>query len=211
MKKRQGRVSWQHRRVLELGLIVSLVIHIGIMQGYKRVGHSGSEGMGYQPPVFTVEDIPPMAQEKTTLVPKLPGVPIPDDSETLPDYVDWEEPVFDPTTIEIPPPPIVEGEEPVVEFFPYFEEPYPVGGWEVFGKKLFYPELAKKAGVEGRVVVLVYIDRTGKVVKTEVVQSVTGCDQVAVDAIVKTRWVAAMQRDEPVAVKVHIPVEFRLK
>ena len=212
MKRTQGRVSWQYRRVLELGLIVSLVIHIGIMQGYKRVRVSDSEASGYRPPVITVENIPPTAQEKTALVPKLPGVPIPDESEKLPDYVDWEDPgaLIDIGSMEIPEPPEVTGIAFPV-FTSFDEEPYPIGGLEAFRKNIVYPELARKAGVEGQVIVLTYIDRTGKVVKTEIQQGLMGCDQAAVDAILKTKWHPAMQRDEPVPVRISIPVAFRLK
>ena len=205
-------MSWQYRRVLELGLIVSLVIHIGIMQGYKRVGRSGSEGKGYQPPVFTVEHIPPTAQEKTALVPKLPGVPVAEEGEMLPDFVEWETPDIwiENHSIPIPLPPDT-SDQGFPLFTAFDEEPYPIGGVEAFRKNIFYPELARKAGVEGQVIVLTYIDRTGKVVKTEVIQSLMGCDQAAVDAIVKTKWHPAMQRDEPVPVKISIPVVFRLK
>lgn len=75
-----------------------------------------------------------------------------------------------------------------------------------------YPELARLAQIEGRVVVEVGIDTLGAVVATRVLKS-SGAqvlDDAAVGAVLEWRFTPAYQRDRPVAVKVAVPVSFRL-
>jgi len=93
------------------------------------------------------------------------------------------------------------------------EPPTPKGGFRAIQKALKYPEIARKAGIEGRVTVHVLVSEKGIVIRTKILQSLghTGCDQAAVNAIKKVRWNPAMQRDKPVKVWVAIPVIFRLK
>ena len=97
-------------------------------------------------------------------------------------------------------------------FVAYDEAPQPVGGWAAVQKNLVYPELARKAGVEGRVTVSVHIDTEGNVVETKIEKSLgdNGCDEAAVAAIKSAKWTPAKQRGKSVAVWVTLPVEFKL-
>lgn len=75
-----------------------------------------------------------------------------------------------------------------------------------------YPEIPKKAGIEGKVLLHLYVDETGKVIKAYVAQSLeTSLDQAALDAARKTTFYPALQRDKPVGVWVAYPVRFQLK
>jgi protein TonB len=98
-------------------------------------------------------------------------------------------------------------------FVPYDSAPEPIGGFTAIQKNLTYPEIARRAGVEGMVVVQVLIDTKGNVNDTKVAKSLgnNGCDEAAIAAIKKTKWKPALQRDKPVKVWVSIPVIFKLK
>jgi len=82
----------------------------------------------------------------------------------------------------------------------------------VIQKNVVYPELAVKAGVEGRVIVQANIDENGNVTGTKIQQSLgaNGCDESAVNAIRSVQWKPAQKDGKPVAVSVHIPVDFKL-
>jgi len=97
--------------------------------------------------------------------------------------------------------PTFNGGDPATEFRKYIFQ------------NLKYPEIARKAGVEGTVFVQVLVDVKGLVVDTRVVKSLgnNGCDEAAIDAIKKVKWKPAMQRDRPVKVWISIPVRFKLK
>jgi len=75
-----------------------------------------------------------------------------------------------------------------------------------------YPEIAKKAGIEGSVLVHLFVDEHGKVLKAYVAVSLEpSMDQAALEATRKTTFHPALQRDKPVGVWVAYPVRFQLK
>jgi periplasmic protein TonB len=77
-----------------------------------------------------------------------------------------------------------------------------------------YPELARAAGIEGKVVVSMVVDTLGNVAKAEVYASSgnTSLDQAAVGAAYKCGFVPGYQRDRPVVVRnVILPFSFRLQ
>lgn len=89
--------------------------------------------------------------------------------------------------------------------------PEPIGGIEVIAKKLKYPQLAKLAGIQGKVFVSAVIDETGNVIKTEILKGLgSGCDEAAIEAIKSTKFVAGTISSKPVKVKVVIPLIFKL-
>jgi len=73
-----------------------------------------------------------------------------------------------------------------------------------------YPELAREAGVEGRVVVAVLVDRIGRVHDAVVERSVPMLDASALAAARRYRFTPALANGHPVAVWVRIPFDFRL-
>ena len=97
-------------------------------------------------------------------------------------------------------------------FFEVVEDPPTIkGGLAAIQSDVVYPELAKRAGIEGTVIVIAYVDKTGKVTKAEVARGIGGgCDEAAVEAVMKNSFNPGMQRGKPVNVKVAIPIKFKL-
>ncbi len=74
-----------------------------------------------------------------------------------------------------------------------------------------YPELAQRAGIEGKVIVRIWVDKDGKPHKAIVMRSDAEIfNQPAVDAAMGTRFTPAIMNKGPVAVWVVIPYTFRL-
>lgn len=98
------------------------------------------------------------------------------------------------------------------EYFVAVEQmPSPIGGIKGIQEKIVYPESAKRAGIEGRVYVKAFIDETGKVVSAEIIKGIGGgCDEAAIDAVMKTKFNPGKQRGKPVKVQVTVPIVFRL-
>jgi TonB family protein len=89
--------------------------------------------------------------------------------------------------------------------------PTPIGGINAIQKNIVYPEIARRAGIEGKVYVTAYINEAGVVTKTEVIKGIGGgCDEAAVNAIKKVKFNPGMEKGVPVKVQVSIPVVFRL-
>jgi len=89
--------------------------------------------------------------------------------------------------------------------------PEPVGGIAAIQSAVVYPEIAKRAGVEGTVYVEAYVDESGVVTRTSIVKGIgAGCDEAGEAAVMKTRFKPGKQRGKAVKVKMSIPIRFRL-
>ncbi len=75
-----------------------------------------------------------------------------------------------------------------------------------------YPELARKAGIEGTVYIKILVDKEGKVRDAILLRGVgAGLDEAALEAVRKWVYTPAIQNSRPVAVWVAQPVNFRLR
>lgn len=105
-----------------------------------------------------------------------------------------------------------EKEKEIIYFQAVEQMPEPIGGIKGIQSKINYPELAKKAGVMGRVAVRTYVDSLGNVTKTEVIKGIgSGCDEEAERAIMLTKFVPGKQSGKETNVQVVVPVLFRLE
>lgn len=78
-------------------------------------------------------------------------------------------------------------------------------------EKPIYPEAARRANIEGTVVVQALVGKDGRVKNTLVVKSIPQLDDAAVASVVHWVFKPASAKGKPVAVWVAIPVGFRLK
>ncbi|MDI6850901.1 MAG: energy transducer TonB [bacterium] len=75
-----------------------------------------------------------------------------------------------------------------------------------------YPELARKAGIEGLVWVLAIIGPDGKVRSATVAKTDNPIfNDAAIEAVMQFEFTPAIQQDRPVACKVLVPVRFQLR
>ena len=151
-------------------------------------------------------DIPQTEQFDQPPPPARPSVPVESESEDLADDVTLDEfnlDEFDAWDATPPPP-----EGPRVKFIPYDDPPIPLKPI-----RPRYPEIAQEAGIEGTVVVQVFVDEKGRVKDTVILKGIpnTGLDEAATEAIRKVRFRPAKQRERAVGVWISIPVNFRLK
>lgn len=97
-------------------------------------------------------------------------------------------------------------------FFVAVEEmPSPIGGVKAIQEKIQYPEIAKRAGIQGRVFVKAFIDEKGNVTKAEIIKGLGGgCDTEAIKAVKETKFEPGRQRGKAVKVQVTVPILFKL-
>ena len=95
--------------------------------------------------------------------------------------------------------------------------PYKVGGEvsrpvKVSGPEPRYSEIARRARIQGVVVIRAIIDKTGSVVDIRVVDGLGfGLDEATVSAVERWRFEPARRRGEPVDVVLDLRVEFNLR
>lgn len=113
---------------------------------------------------------------------------------------------------------IVEAPKEEAQVFTYVEEmPTFPGGEDAFysyvGKQIQYPEIAKRAGVEGKVYIQFVVRTDGKVTDVTVAKGIgAGCDEEAVRVVRSMpNWKPGRQNGHPVNVKISVPIVYKLQ
>ena len=90
--------------------------------------------------------------------------------------------------------------------------PSPIGGLEAVIKRIVYPEIAKKAGLSGKLYLLIYVDEKGQVDDVKVIKGLGGgCDEAAVRAVKESKFTPGKNSEVPLKVKLSLPITFRMK
>jgi len=203
----------KYKKTFEISLIIALAIMIIAFKFFPDLKAQGVKLEGPQE-LFTVEDIQQTKQENRPPPPPKPPIPIEAPSEDVLEDIEIGETELDVNAdMEAPPPPKEEKkvEEEPTYFVAVEEMPEPVGGIRAIQEKIVYPEIAKRAGVEGKVYILAFVDETGNVTKAQILKGIgAGCDEAALNAVLKTKFKPGKQRGKPVRVQVSIPVVFKL-
>lgn len=161
--------------------------------------------------VVTMEEIEHTRQEHKAPPPPRPAIPVEAPGDTEIEDIELASTELMPGQ-EVLPPPSLSAEDEEQYFVAVEDMPQIVGGTEALARVLQYPELAIRAGVQGRVFVLAYVDEKGRVTRTEVLKGIgAGCDEAAMEAVKKVTFIPGKQRGIPVKVKVSVPVIFRLR
>jgi protein TonB len=196
------RFKRKYKNYFTLAIVISILVHVVLIIVLP----------GLRPPDYTMK-------EKETIVTEIPpeiAIPPPPAKiakPSVPVEAAVEEDVSEEITIaettpevDIPIAPAIE-EQPV--FTPYEVAPVLIKGTV----NLIYPELLKKAGIEGTVLLWILIDEKGSVQKVQIFKSSgnTALDDAAVRAYSAARFTPAYSRDIPVKVWVQWPVKFTLR
>ena len=185
--------------------LTSVVLLIFLFLLFPRFG--GKMALEEQAQIIIEQiDIPQTQQIDRPPPPARPSIPIESESEDISDDLTMDELDLENFEAWDAPPPPPEG--PRVKFIPYDDPPVPKTPISPE-----YPEIAQEAGIEGTVYVQAFIDKKGRVKEVSIVKGIpnTGLNEAAMDAIRKTRFRPAKQRERAVGVYISIPVHFKLK
>jgi protein TonB len=203
-------IKAQSRSVFEqaLSLSLALVILLFLTSNTLQVDEYGSAG---EAEIVQIEDIPITDQLKVPPAPSRPMLPIPTESEEIPDDVT----IMD-TTVDLPTPKFTGP--------PGISSPPNGAGnsriylaWEQapgLGRivKPAYPSEAQRKNIEGRVVLSIVVDETGNVIEAIVVQSTPSgvFDEAAIESVMSWRFRPAKLRNQPIRVRLNQTVTFTL-
>lgn len=160
--------------------------------------------------VVKVVDIPETHQKKRPPPLERPTIPIPTEDEDVPEDVTIADTEldFDAPVVDIPPPPQkndVEVEEEILEFWIVEQKPE----LTKFVNPV-YPEMARRAGLQGQVLVAFIVTREGRVAEPQVLKGPEIFRAAALEAVRQFQFKPAMQNDRGVAVRMTIPIRFSL-
>jgi len=198
---------------LQFGLIVALLFIIGLVKINLYSAPPEAIAIEEQEEVV-MEEVIQTKQIETPPPPPRPPVPVevPND-EIIEDEIldlDAELDLDGPIDLPPPPPPSDEEEEDffvVVETMPQLQ-----GGLADLQRKVRYPEMARRAGIEGRVTVQFIVNEQGLVENPRVIRGIGGgCDEAALAAVKQAKFSPGMQRGRPVRVQYSLPIVFRLQ
>jgi len=198
---------------LQVGLIAALLFMIGLVRINLYSEPPAPPPIEVQEEVV-MEDVIVTKQVETPPPPPRPPVPVevPNDEILEDDVVDLDL-EFDldgPMDLPPPPPPAEDEEE---DFFVVVENmPVLQGGLGELQRKVKYPEMARRAGIEGRVTVQFIVNERGEVENPRVIRGIGGgCDEAALEAVKQAKFSPGMQRGRPVRVQYSLPIVFRLQ
>lgn len=210
-KKPEADLRQYYKVFLELGLVAVLLIFIVAMK-VEFVSQQQDVDLTEEQEIVKMEDITQTKQEEKPPPPPRPQVPVevPND-EIIEDQdinIDAEINMDEP--LEMPEEPPEEEEE---DFFVAVENmPELKGGLAGLQRKINYPEMARKAGIEGKVIIQFIVNENGKVENPRVIRGIGGgCDEEALRVVKQAEFEPGRQRGRPVRVQYSLPITFRLQ
>lgn len=203
---------------LELGLIFSLLIFIALMRAPLKVAAGEDIVFTTQDEIVKMEEIEQTEQEKQPPPPPRPQVPVavPNDEIIEEEVLNIDAELNIDEKIELPPPPAEKketGEEEEENFFVVVEQmPELIGGIQALQENIEYPDKAKKAGIQGRVIIQFIVNEEGEVENPRVIRGIGGgCDEEALRVVKQAQFKPGKQRGQPVRVQYSLPIYFKLK
>lgn len=201
----------------EIGLIITLMVLIGLTR--INFGPSEENDIVLQTQdVVEMEEIIQTKQKEMVPPPPRPPVPVavPNDMiiEDVDILINAELDLSDEGYL--PPPPKKQQapeEEPEEDFFIAVEQmPELKGGLESIQQRIKYPEMARKANIQGRVYVQFIVNEEGEVENPVILRGIGGgCDEEALRVIKEAKFTPGLQRGRPVRVKYSLPIIFMLR
>ena len=193
--------------------IVAVAVVLGIASTFyvfpRALGEAEKTEYIIKSEIETV-DIPETEQIELPEPPARPSIPVASDEVFDNEEYDEFESEFDDWEDWDAPPPPDDGDSG--EFVAYDKAPTPKAGKNI-GDFLEYPKLAMDMNLEGKVFIKFFVDKHGKV-NANSIQMIRGnpvFEQAAKDAVTKSQWRPAMQRDMRVGVWMTVPVNFSLQ
>jgi protein TonB len=211
---RVNTLNRNYKRGIEISFIIVLLL---IIAAFKFAPMKAKPQQVRQPDqdVINIKNIEPSVQlPKPPPPPKPPVIIEASLDDEIEDIILPPTDIFDndnvPDIPETPEPPVIKDEN--VIFKELESPPVPVGGLRAISERIHYTEIARRAGIEGTVLIEIIINKAGIVEEAKVLKSLNpGLDEIALQAVRDTKFIPGKQRDKPVKVKMRIPIKFRLQ
>lgn len=200
----------------QTGMILALLIMIALVKVDISTNETDVLLMDEREEVM-MEEIIQTRQVERVPPPPRPPVPVPvPDHEIIDDIelnIDAELDFGAQLTMPPPPQQAAEEEDDEEDFFVVVEQmPELIGGLASLQSKIRYPEMARRARIEGRVIVQFIVTESGEVENPHVVRGIGGgADEEAIRVVSQAKFTPGLQRGRPVRVQYSMPIVFTLR
>lgn len=214
-KKPEADLRRYYTLFLEFGLIITLLIFI-VAAKVTFVGGENTFDAGNEQEIVEMEEIIQTKQTETPPPPPRPPVPVevPNDEIIEDDIINLNSDLDLDEALDLPPPPAGDGEEEDEEdfFVAVQDEPELIGSLQDLQDKIVYPQQARRAGIEGTVIVRFIVNEDGSIQDPEIVRGLEGgCNEAAIKGIMEhAKFRPGQQNGERVRVQFTLPITFRL-
>jgi len=214
--KKNRKLRKSYVILLEVGLVVTLLIFIGIFT-MRLPAKKVNKNMVKKQEVVDVKDIVRTKQKKTPPTPPKPQVPVevPNDEVVKEQNFNLNADLNMGNSLDIPKPPEQKKKKEDKDdhvFVAVEQQPKLDDRLNSLQKKIQYHEMARKAGIEGRVYVQFVVNKKGQVKNPHVIRGIGGgCDKEALRVIKQAKFKPGLQRGRPVKVQMSLPIVFRLQ
>jgi protein TonB len=199
----------KYRKVFWICTTISFVLHVATAVMFPTFDIAAAARKKDQI-IIQMEDIPETQQIKRPPPPPRPAEPIETESEDVPDDVTIESTDidFDEAFVDLPPPPPPGEamEDEIMEFWKVEQKPVPIKT-----APAVYPDIARKAELEGKVFVQFIVGTDGRVRNVRVLRGPEIFRKAAIDAVRQFVFRPAVQNDKPVQVQMVQPISFTLR
>ncbi len=212
-KKPEADLRKYYTILLQSGMLITLVIFI-IAVKVDITSLGPEEFVMDEQEIVEMEEIIQTRQIETPPPPPRPPVPVevPND-EIIEDVdIDISADLDLGGQLSMPPPPEPDEEEEE-DFFVVVEDmPELIGGLAELQRQIRYPEMARRAGIEGRVYIQFIVNERGEVEDPVVTRGIGGgADEEALRVVSQAQFRPGLQRGRPVRVQYSLPIVFRLQ
>lgn len=201
---------WLH---LQIGFICSLTIFLVVFRMQFEAEPPTIMDIAVQEEIM-MEEVIQTKQVTTPPPPPRPPVPVevPNDEVIEDEILDLDAELDLDGPLDLPPPPPPSDEQDEEQIFIVVEQPPKlIGGIQSVHKRIIYPEVARAAGIEGRVVLQFIVDQEGNIINPRVIRGIGGgCDQAALKALEGAKFQPGLQRGRPVKVSYSLSISFNL-
>ncbi len=210
-KKTNADLRTYYTIFLQGGLIVVMLIFLAATKINFR-GQQNNLDLSEEQEVVNMEEIVQTKHVEKPPPPPRPPVPVevPNDEIVEDQVLNINSELNLDDKLEMPPPPKQQEEEE--DFFVVVEQmPQLKGGLASVQQCVNYPEMARRAGIEGRVIVQFIVNEKGAVESPSIVRGIGGgADKEALRCVKKAQFIPGQQRGNPVKVQFTVPVIYNL-
>jgi len=200
---------------VEVGLIVAL---LGFLVAFKvdLRDNQKKQNLTEKQEVVKMEEVVQTKQQEKPPPPPRPEAPVevPNDEIVNDEPINLNAELDMDSKLDVPPPPKEEKKEDNEEkvFVVVENQPQLIGGLAALQQKINYPDMARKAGIEGRVYIQFVVNKHGSVENAHVIRGIGGgCDKEALRVVKQAKFKPGMQRGRPVKVQYSLPIVFKLQ
>ena len=213
-KQPQADLKRTYSKVLWICMGISALIQAALFALFPAF-EMKAYAKAQKPIIIQLEQIPETRQDRRPPPPARPVVPIATEDPDVSEDITIETTDIDLDLGDLAPPPLL-ADTSMEKKVEIVEEEEPVEIWKVEKQpevkkqvKPDYPEIARKAGIEGKVAVNVLVGKDGKVERIGEISGPEVFHGAAEAAALQWEFTPAIQNDRPVRVWVTIPFTFK--